>query len=360
MSRPVLTNLDLTKNQILNVVGQNLASAPSSPVEGQFYFDTTLHQFGVYQNGTWTYLGAAAANAITRAVAAGGANELLVAAGADRTVQAFTSNGLLKIASGVVANAVAGTDYVTGASTNTLTNKTFDANGTGNSVSNIETADFASNVVDTDTSLAANSDTRLATQKAVKAYVDALLNAMDAMVLKGGIDASGNPNYPAANAGYLYKITVAGKIGGASGINVTAGDTIYCITDSSAGGTQASVGADWVIVQANVDAATTSVAGLVALADSTVAEAKSDAAKALTAASVVNFPIKKTFTIGDNSTTSLTCTHNLGTKDVMVSVRDASTDAEVLADVVRTSTSVVTITFAVAPATNGIKVVIIG
>ena len=34
--------------------------------------------------------------------------------------------------------------YITAASTDTLTNKTFDANGTGNSISNIETADLAS------------------------------------------------------------------------------------------------------------------------------------------------------------------------------------------------------------------------
>jgi hypothetical protein len=57
--------------------------------------------------------------------------------------------------------------------TATFTNKTIDANGTGNSISNLETADFAANVVDTDGTLAANSDTRLASQKAVKTYVDA-------------------------------------------------------------------------------------------------------------------------------------------------------------------------------------------
>jgi len=62
---------------------------------------------------------------------------------------------------------------ITEDSTDTLTNKTIDANGTGNSISNLETADFATNVVDTDTSLTADSDTRLASQKAVKAYVDA-------------------------------------------------------------------------------------------------------------------------------------------------------------------------------------------
>src|SRR5210317_2571373 len=40
--------------------------------------------------------------------------------------------------------------YITASSTDTLTNKTFDANGTGNSISNIEVADFATGVLDTD------------------------------------------------------------------------------------------------------------------------------------------------------------------------------------------------------------------
>jgi len=112
---------------------------------------------------------------------------------------------------------------------------------------------------DTDTSLAANSDTRVATQKAIKAYVDAIATsgASDVMIFKGVIDCSANPNYPAADAGNLYKVSVAGKIGGASGPNVEAGDTLYCITDSTASGNHATVGANWVIAQVNIDGAVT-------------------------------------------------------------------------------------------------------
>lgn len=121
----------------------------------------------------------------------------------------------------------------------------------------LTTSDFASNVVDTDTSLAANSDTRIPSQKAIKAYADQLLAANDAMVFKGVIDASANPNYPAADRGHSYKISVAGKIGGASGTNVEAGDLIICITDSTAAGDQATVGANWVVAQTNLDGAVT-------------------------------------------------------------------------------------------------------
>ena len=64
------------------------------------------------------------------------------------------------------------------------------------------------------------------------------------MIFKGVIDASTNPNYPSADRGSTYKISVAGKIGGVSGVAVEAGDTIICITDSTDAGDQATVGAN--------------------------------------------------------------------------------------------------------------------
>lgn len=75
-------------------------------------------------------------------------------------------------------------------------------------------------------------------------------------VFKGVIDCSANPNYPAATIGWTWKISVAGKIGGASGVVVEVGDTLICTT-SNAGGTQAAVGADFYVQQANIDGAVT-------------------------------------------------------------------------------------------------------
>jgi hypothetical protein len=141
---------------------------------------------------------------------------------------------------------------------------------------------------DTDTTLAANSDSRVATQKAIKTYVDGIVTggASDVMIFKGVIDCSANPNYPAADAGHLYKVSVAGKIGGASGPNVEAGDTLYCITDSTASGTQAGVGANWVIAQVNLDGAVigpTSVTdSRIALFDGTTGKLLKDGGKLLT------------------------------------------------------------------------------
>ena len=71
--------------------------------------------------------------------------------------------------------------FITASSTDTLTNKTFNANGTGNSISNIEVADLAGSAVVTEgEGIASNdNDTTLPTSAAVKDYVDS--NAASAL-----------------------------------------------------------------------------------------------------------------------------------------------------------------------------------
>jgi hypothetical protein len=100
---------------------------------------------------------------------------------------------------------------------------------------------------------------------AVKTYVDnAIISGIstnDAMIFKGAIDCSTNPNYPAADRGWVYKISVAGRIGGASGPVVEVNDTIICGTDGTAAGTHASVGGNWNILQTNIVDASILVTG---------------------------------------------------------------------------------------------------
>jgi hypothetical protein len=63
----------------------------------------------------------------------------------------------------------------------------------------------------------------------------------------------------------------------------------------------------------------------------------------------------------NTSATSYTVTHNLGTKDTVVSIYEvASPYAEIFADVEHTSDSDITIKFAVAPASGEYRVVVIG
>ena len=91
---------------------------------------------------------------------------------ADGTIDLVVDNDLANY-----DNSSAG--FITASSTSTLTNKTFDANGTGNSISNIEVADLAAGVLDTDLSSVSASDDTLASAKAIKSYVDSQVTAQD-------------------------------------------------------------------------------------------------------------------------------------------------------------------------------------
>lgn len=359
MAKQFFVPIDLTKLELQNAVIQVLAADPSSPVEGQVYYNSVSKKLRQYNGTVWVEYGdSAAAGDVTQASNSGGAGRMKISAGANKVITDLSGIvGITKTdTNGVVSAATVGTDYVTGSSTNTFTNKTIDANGTGNSISNLETADFATNVIDTDTSLAANSDTRIASQKAVKAYVDGKVVGL--LDYQGAIDASTNPNFPAASKGDVYRISVAGKIGGASGTVVQAGDEIVANADN-AGGTLASVGASWDIIQGNILAASTTVAGYVELATQAETAAKTDTDRAVTPASLADFPKKVTALIGDTSTTAIAVTDNLGTKDKIANVRDAATDIEVVCDITY-GTNTTTFTFAVAPGTDAYKVVIIG
>lgn len=96
------------------------------------------------------------------------------------------------------------------------------------------------------------STTKYPSVKAVWDWVSLLITGV--LKFQTNIDCSTNPNYPAATKGWLYYASVAGKIGGASGVDVEIGDAIVCKADN-AGGTQAAVGSSWFILEHNLQGA---------------------------------------------------------------------------------------------------------
>jgi hypothetical protein len=71
----------------------------------------------------------------------------------------------------------------------------------------------------------------------------------------------------------------------------------------------------------------------------------------------ITLPGTSSFSYAATISASGGVTHNLGTKDVIVQLYDIVTNETVFADVVRTSTSAVTVTFGNAP-TNAIRVLV--
>jgi hypothetical protein len=104
-------------------------------------------------------------------------------------------------------------------------------------------------VADADSTMAADSDLRVATQKATKAAIAAAVVGL--WDLKTAVDCSANPNYPAASKSDAYPVSVAGKIGGASGVSVDVGDVVIASADN-AGGTEAAVGTSWFVLEHNL------------------------------------------------------------------------------------------------------------
>ena len=90
----VLSNLDLQKNQLISVRLQNAASAPSNPVEGQIYYDTTEKVVKQYNGTAWTGMGGSYTRQTASADTLGG-----IKVGSNLTINA---NGVLSADQGTI------------------------------------------------------------------------------------------------------------------------------------------------------------------------------------------------------------------------------------------------------------------
>lgn len=123
-----------------------------------------------------------------------------------------------------------------------------------------------------------NSNTHLATQQSIKAYVD---NAgTSGMTHRGGYNASTNSpaldtGSPTLSLGDLYTVTVAGTF---FTVEVEVGDVLISDVDS----TDAASINDWTIVQTNIGAASESVPGYIELATQAEMDTGTDDLRAVT------------------------------------------------------------------------------
>jgi hypothetical protein len=128
-------------------------------------------------------------------------------------------------------------------------------------------------------------------------------------------------------------------------------------------GTIGSSTISWVTFGTAAPSASETTAGIAEIATQAETDAGTDDARIVTPLKLATWSgrIKKySVAIGDGSATSYTVTHNLASRDVQVTVYNASTYDEVITDVTHTTTNTLTIVFASAPASNAYRVVVIG
>jgi hypothetical protein len=177
-------------------------------------------------------------------------------------------------------------------------------------------------------------------------------------------------------------------------ILLNIGDVLIANTDNAS----PTSSIDWIFLESNRDQATTTILGVVRLATTGEAQGLTEASAVLTPASLATVTATETRTgiaeiatqtevntgtddtrivtplkmvtylnaavggyaanVGNGSNSSFALTHGLNTRDVIVMIYDNATYEEVIADVVLTSTAVVTVSFATPPASNAYRVVI--
>ena len=348
MALKYLTHIDLNKNQLQNAVIHPLGTAPSSPAEGQIYYDSTVgdKKVYIYDGSAWVNISGdisavVAGNALTGG-GTGGSVTLNVAV--DDTTIAIASDALKVKDGGIGSTQLAATSVTAGSygSSSAIPTFTVDADGrlTAAGTSSIATTlDIAADS-GTDNGVALGTDTLT---------INGTTNEIVTSV-------SGDT------------ITVALPD------DVTIGNDLTVTGDLTVSGTTTTVNTETILLADNIITLNSNATGTpsenagieIERGDSTNVVLRWNETNdnwELTNDGSTYYDIATTAdsfkgSIGDGSATSYTVTHNLGTRDVLVELYDASSYETVIADVTRTSTSVVTVAFTVAPTSNDIRVLI--
>ena len=467
MARKFLVSVDLNKNELLNARIQNLGAAPSSPVTGQIYYDTSDNRMYYYNgltspDGPWmpmsgsteviqdiigsTIVGGTGITATygdpagTETISITNTGVTAGSYGSTTQIPTFTVNAQGQLTAAGTANVATvlsiagdtGTDTVnllsdtltfvgtdpidTAITNNTITISAKDATTTTKGVASFSSTDF----VVTSGAVSLNQEsvqdivgamvTPPNTENGISITYDDINGKLDfdvndpVITLSGDVNGSatmtnlGNVtitttiqpdsvalgtdttgNYVATIQGTTNEIEVTGAGTESRAVTVGLPDNVTITNDLTVGGN--------LNVTGNINAVNTTQVNIVdnkinlntsftgtPVADAGIRVERGDSADVevlwnetsdqwtLTNDGTNYHAITRKYVsaIGNGSLTSIPVTHNLGTKDVTVEVYDVSTDQTVEADITRTSTSVVTIGFATAPASGAYKVVIVG
>ena len=375
-----LVNLDLNQNQLIKPRIENLASAPSTPVTGQMYYNTTNNTLNFYNGSSWINLAEGDIESVTAGtgLSGGGVQGDVTINIADTSVTAnaygsataiptFTvdAQGRLTAAADVniaipntqVTDFQEAVEDVAGALISGTANEVSvtytDGSGTlvvglPDDVTIGQHLTVTGNLTVNGTTTEVNSTTLTVDDKNIE--LGSTASPSDTTADGGGITLKGTSDktilWTDASDSWDFNQHVNVASGYAFKIN---GTTVLSSTTLGSG-----------VVNSSLQQLGTISSGVWQGTDVGVAHGGTGASLPADARANLGIIEKVTETIGDGSATSFAITHNRSTTDVVVEVYDASSNDTVFANVNRNSTSQVTVSFASAPATNAYKVVVIG
>ena len=400
MARIFVTDINLNKNELQNARIQNLSTAPSTPVTGQVYYDTTNNTMYYHNglespNGPWVAMNASqeVIQDIIGASVEGGVgltrtyvdNTGITTIDLDNTAVTAGSYGS---STAIPIFTVDAQGRLTAASTATVATNLSIAADTG-------TADTVSLLTDTftisggegiDTAVTNNTITisgedATTTNKGIASFADADFTVTTGAVTIKNVNLATQTtgNYIATIAGTANEVEVSGSGSENSAVTIGLPNDVTITNNLTVGGnlnvtgTINSVNTTQVNIVDNKINLNTDFTGT-PTADAGVRVERGDGADVEILWNETNdnwtltndgtnyhaITRKFTSTVGNGTLTQIPVTHNLGSRTVVVNVYDSATYDTVECDVVRTSTTVVTLGFTVAPASGAYTVVIVG
>ena len=407
MARKFLVSIDLNKNELLNARIQGLGSAPSSPVTGQIYYDTSDNTMYYYNgkaapDGPWMPMSASTEviqDVIGTSVLGGTAitttyddaagtttvklNDTAVTAGSyGSTTQIptftvdqqgrLTAAGVVDVATQLdlgADNAHGGykldlltdsikfvggegidTTYTTDETLHTITIAGEDASTTNKGIASFETADFT-----TTNGHVTIKNVNLGTQTTGN-YVATIAGTTNEITVSG----SGSEN-AAITIGLPDDVTITNNLNVGGDLNVTGVINTVNSTQVNISDNKINLNSDMPEENSpSLDAGIVVHRGIEADAELLWDEDTDRWQVGLVGGNYHDIARKYVTTVGDGTALTYAVTHNLGTREVTVQVYDSTTYDTVETDVVRNSTSQVTIGFTAAPAAGAYKVVIVG